>query len=287
MDINKLEQLINYNFENKSLIEEASNLSDRLITLGDSVIEHLILKTVNQELYVNSNPYFEIDTINNLINYLKSNDFLLTRADKIHLDEVIYDKKIELFKAIVGAYALDSDQYGKVYSWLNIFDSIVLNVDSNNNYARQIYLWSKRKYKEYPKVSFDGTNMNLKLNEIDNEFKSKNETIFISLNEASKIAYKYLEDNNLLLKVTDLVGYPDQEKSISQLQELYVKGFINEPIYKISLKGTNTGGVDIWKCRIMIDGIKESFSADDTSKKNAKRIVALQMLNYLIENEKK
>ena len=287
MDINKLEQLINYNFENKSLIEEASNLSERLITLGDSVIGHLILKTVNQELYVNSNPYFEIDTINNLINYLKSNDFLLTRADKIHLDEVIYDKKIELFKAIVGAYALDSDQYGKVYSWLNIFDSIVLNVDSNNNYARQIYLWSKRKYKEYPKVSFDGTNMNLKLNEIDNEFKSKNETIFISLNEASKIAYKYLEDNNLLLKVTDLVGYPDQEKSISQLQELYVKGFINEPIYKISLKGTNTGGVDIWKCRIMIDGIKESFSADDTSKKNAKRIVALQMLNYLIENEKK
>ena len=125
------------------------------------------------------------------------------------------------------------------------------------------------------------------MNEIDNEFKSKNETIFISLNEASKIAYKYLEDNNLLLKVTDLVGYPDQEKSISQLQELYVKGFINEPIYKISLKGTNTGGVDIWKCRIMIDGIKESFSADDTSKKNSKRIVALQMLNYIIENEKK
>ena len=50
MDINKLEQLINYNFENKSLIEEASNLSERLITLGDSVIGHLILKTVNQEL---------------------------------------------------------------------------------------------------------------------------------------------------------------------------------------------------------------------------------------------
>lgn len=287
MNISKLEQLINYDFKTKSLIEEASNLSDRLVSLGTSTIEHIILKTINEELYLNSNSYFDNDSINNLINYLKSDEYLLSRTVKIHLDEVIYDKKIELLKAIIGAYIIDSNEYLKLYSWLNIFDSIVLNIESDDNYAKKIYSWSKNKYKEYPNLTFDGTKVSIKLKDIDLSFESVNETKFISLNEASKKAYKYLEDNNLLLKAVDIVGYPDQDMCINQLQELYVKGYINEPIYKFSLKGTSPGGVDIWKCRIMIDGIKESFSADVTSKKNAKRIVALQMLNYLIENEKK
>ena len=84
--------------------------------------------------------------------------------------------------------------------------------------------------------------------------------------------------------MTDIVGYPDQDRCINQLQELFAKGFINEPVYKIAMKGTNNG-VDIWKCRIMIEGYKESFNAEDTSKKNAKRIVAFQMLKYIIDNE--
>ena len=96
------------------------------------------------------------------------------------------------------------------------------------------------------------------------------------------MAYDYLESNNLLLKMSDVVGYPDQDKCINQLQELYVKGFINEPVYKISMKGTTPNGIDMWKCRIMIDGLKESFSAEDTSKKNVKRVVAFQMLKYLM-----
>ena len=39
MDIIKLEEILNYNFNNKSLLEEASNLSDRLISFGDSTID--------------------------------------------------------------------------------------------------------------------------------------------------------------------------------------------------------------------------------------------------------
>ena len=77
MNISKLEQLINYDFKTKSLIEEASNLSDRLVSLGTSTIEHIILKTINEELYLNSNSYFDNDSINNLINYLKSDEYLI------------------------------------------------------------------------------------------------------------------------------------------------------------------------------------------------------------------
>ena len=282
MDTLKLEQILNYNFKNKSLLEEASNLSERLISFGSSTIDFLVSKMINEDLFLNSNPFADIELINRLSNLIKSDDYLLARADKIHLDEVIYDKKIELLKSIIAAYLLDSNDILRIESWLNIFDAIVFNLDTKDNYAKEIYLWNKRKYKELPKIIFDNNKVILKLNEIDNEFVAVGNTKFIALNEASKLAYKYLEDNNLLLKMTDIVGYPDQDKCINQLQELFVKGFINEPVYRIAMKG-NTNGIDIWKCRITIDGYKESFSAEDTSKKNAKRIVAFQMLKYIMD----
>ena len=280
MDILKLEELIDYKFNNNKLLEEASNLSDRLINFGKTSIDYIIDKNINEELYGLDN--ITEDSINNLCNYLKSDEYLLERADKIHLDTVIYDRKIDLLKAIIAAYILDSDSLSKVEIWLNIFDSIVLNLDSDNNYAKKVYSWNKIKYKKYPNITFNNKSVSIKLDEIDTEFKSDLETRFRSINEASKAAYDYLESNNLLLKMSDVVGYPDQDKCINQLQELYVKGFINEPIYKISMKGTTPNGIDMWKCRIMIDGIKESFSAEDTSKKNVKRVVAFQMLKYLM-----
>lgn len=280
MDILKLEEIIDYKFNNNKLLEEASNLSDRLINFGKTSIDYIIDKNINEELYGLDN--ITEDSINNLCNYLKSDDYLLERADKIHLDTVIYDRKIDLLKAVIAAYILDSDSLSKVEIWLNIFDSIVLNLDSDNNYAKKVYSWNKIKYKKYPNITFNNKSVSIKLDEIDTEFKSNLETRFRSINEASKTAYDYLESNNLLLKMSDVVGYPDQDKCINQLQELYVKGFINEPIYKISMKGTTPNGIDMWKCRIMIDGIKESFSAEDTSKKNVKRVVAFQMLKYLM-----
>lgn len=280
MDILKLEELIDYKFNNNKLLEEASNLSDRLINFGKTSIDYIIDKNINEELYGLDN--ITEDSINNLCNYLKSDEYLLERADKIHLDTVIYDRKIDLLKAVIAAYILDSDSLSKVEIWLNIFDSIVLNLDSDNNYAKKVYSWNKIKYKKYPNITFNNKSVNIILDEIDTEFKSNLETRFRSINEASKVAYDYLESNNLLLKMSDVVGYPDQDKCINQLQELYVKGFINEPVYKISMKGTTPNGIDMWKCRIMIDGIKESFSAEDTSKKNVKRVVAFQMLKYLM-----
>ena len=231
MDILKLEELIDYKFNNNKLLEEASNLSDRLINFGKTSIDYVIDKNINEELYGLDNITEE--SINNLCNYLKSDDYLLERADKLHLDTVIYDRKIDLLKAIIAAYILDSD----------------------NNYAKKVYSWNKIKYKKYPNITFNNKSVSIKLDEIDNEFKSDLETRFRSVNEASKVAYDYLESNNLLLKMSDVVGYPDQDKCINQLQELYVKGFINEPVYKISMKGTTPNGIDMWKCRIMIDVI--------------------------------
>ena len=82
----------------------------------------------------------------------------------------------------------------------------------------------------------------------------------------------------------DIVGDADLQNCVNQLQDLYQKGFINEPIYKITLKGSS-GGVDTWRCRVIVDGYKESFSFDDTSKKSGKRNAAYSMLKYILEQE--
>ena len=282
MDLVKLEEVLKYNFNNKNLLDEASNLSERLISFGSSIIDFCINNMINKELFDNSKSIFDNESLINIIQNIKSDEYILDRANKIHLDDFIYDNKIELFKSIIAAYYLDSNDFNKIEEWLNLFDYLVLNLNSDDNKLKDIYLWNKRKYKEYPSIKYDNAKAIIKLNEIDNEFIGNGSSKFLAANEAAKIADKYLIDNNLLLKMTDIVGYPDQDKCINQLDELFVKGFIPQPQYKISMKGTNNG-IDIWKCRITIDGIKESFSAEDTSKKNAKRIVAFQMLKYLTE----
>ena len=282
MDLVKLEEVLKYNFKNKNLLAEASNLSERLINFGSSIIDFCINNMINKELFDNSKSIFDNESLINIIQNIKSDEYILDRANKIHLDDFIYDNKIELFKSIIAAYYLDSNDFNKIEEWLNLFDYLVLNLNSDDNKLKDIYLWNKRKYKEYPSIKYDNAKAIIKLNEIDNEFIGNGSSKFLAANEAAKIADKYLIDNNLLLKMTDIVGYPDQDKCINQLDELFVKGFIPQPQYKISMKGTNNG-IDIWKCRITIDGIKESFSAEDTSKKNAKRIVAFQMLKYLTE----
>ena len=282
MDLVKLEEVLKYNFKNKNLLAEASNLSERLINFGSSIIDFCINNMINKELFDNSKSIFDNESLINIIQNIKSDEYILDRANKIHLDDFIYDNKIELFKSIIAAYYLDSNDFNKIEEWLNLFDYLVLNLNSDDNKLKDIYLWNKRKYKEYPSIKYDNAKAIIKLNEINNEFIGNGPSKFLAANEAAKIADKYLIDNNLLLKMTDIVGYPDQDKCINQLDELFVKGFIPQPQYKISMKGTNNG-IDIWKCRITIDGIKESFSAEDTSKKNAKRIVAFQMLKYLTE----
>ena len=282
MDLVKLEEVLKYNFKNKNLLDEASNLSERLINFGSSLIDFCINNMINKELFDNSKSIFDNESLINIIQNIKSDEYILDRANKIHLDDFIYDNKIELFKSIIAAYYLDSNDFIKIEEWLNLFDYLVLNLNSDDNKLKDIYLWNKRKYKEYPSIKYDNAKAIIKLNEIDNEFIGNGPSKFLAANEAAKIADEYLIDNNLLLKMTDIVGYPDQDKCINQLDELFVKGFIPQPQYKISMKGTNNG-IDIWKCRITIDGIKESYSAEDTSKKNAKRIVAFQMLKYLTE----
>jgi len=285
-----LNELIKYEFKNKNLIDEIENINNDLVLLGDSFINNYINNKINNEFVYFDNGikyYFDMDLLNNLKIKLLSNDYYNDRCIKLHLNDI--NDRIDIFKALIGGIIIDNSiiDYELIDRLLNIDDSILLNINNSNNYYKLIYEWSKNKYKELPNININCNNeynVIIKINDINEEFNGNGRSKYLALINASKNVYNYLENNHMLLKMTDIVGLPDLDKCINQLQELYVKGFINEPTYKIAMKGSNNG-IDVWKCRIVIDGVKESFSSEDTSKKNAKRNCAFEMLKYIIEEK--
>ena len=300
----EIENALNYQFNNKELINEAINLNLKLITIGESLINYYInLKLTKEFSYTNDGIqyYFSDDILNKLKSKIMNNDFYKAIITKLKLNDVIDDPTLnhEFLKAIIGALALDIDNQNEVFDYINKYfnldEYILLNIDMEKNYPNLVFEWDKKKNKEIPSyklTNFEVEGLNkcddlgdvialVSISTFDKPFIGKAYTNLMAIINAFKNAYKYLEDNDLLLKMSDIVGFPDTENCVNQLQELFLKGFINEPVYKISLKGSNSG-VDIWKCRILIDGIRESFSAEDTSKKTAKRQAAFQMINYIL-----
>ena len=286
-----LEKYINNNF-NEDLENKILSLDEYLIEVGMNYLDNYLFTKMAKEFYQDNNEsYFDLATIKDVKQKLLSNDYLAERIIKLHLDEIFNknDKYHDLFKAIIGGYVLTKDGNKFIDDLLNLDDGILLNIDNQDNYYKLVNDWSKHKYKMPININIVKENdlykAILKLNDIDNEFESSSNTKYLAMINVSKLAYKYLEDNKLLLKMKDIVGEANLENCINQLQELYIKGFINEPIYKISLKGSS-GGVDTWRCRIIVDGYKESFSFDDTSKKVVKRNAAYEMLKYILSSEK-
>ena len=283
-----IENIIGYKFKNKDMLETIA-IDDDLLAFANYIISYTVdNKIINELFYYENNilnSYFDFKYINDFINLVLSDEYLEERITKLHLNnDLPQDNQVNSFKLLIANIIKDSNDFSIIEKLLNLDEAIINRIEDKTNYGKLVFEWAKRKYVGKPVIEVKNDEIILSLEGIDKKFQCPLKTKIISILEASKEAYKYIEENNLILKMTDIVGYPDQDRCINQLQELFAKGFINEPVYKIAMKGTNNG-VDIWKCRIMIEGYKESFNAEDTSKKNAKRIVAFQMLKYIIDNE--
>ena len=81
----------------------------------------------------------------------------------------------------------------------------------------------------------------------------------------------------------DEVGEPDENRAINQLNELYQKGCIDEPIYDYEQDYDEYGG-PIWRCYCRIKGNNKT-SYWTNSKKDAKRDASYRMLCYLMNYE--
>ena len=153
-----------------------------------------------------------------------------------HLDSV----KEDLFEAIIGAVAIDC--YWDTETLEDVVDTMLdveyyLNNGFNDerNYVDLIQTWCQKKYGELPYYEFYRTDdevFDCTLNLSDElSFEGHGYSKREARMDAAQYAYEYLEDENELILPIDEVGEPNIDKAINQLQELFQKGYIEEPWY--------------------------------------------------------
>lgn len=221
--------------------------------------------------------------------------------------------KEDLFEAILGAVALDTNyNYETIQNVVEIMlrpDSIVDNGEEAD-YVRLIYEWDEAfgcipyfRYKNehyglyiprnpevievVPQGWYYLANANhsceLSIRNDLPRFKAYG----LSKNEARKIAcksaYDYLVKHDLLFTIRDEIAEPSIEMAINQLEILARRGYFSIPKYEYT-ELHDEGGNPIWHVECHIDEMDATFYTESSSKKQAKKKVALEMLQYVLDN---
>lgn len=232
-------------------------------------------------------------------------------------NELQYSKSVmeDLFEAIIGAIALDSNWDLKEIQ--NVVESMLdLENDSedNENYVNKLQEWSLKRYGILPDIQLgkldryespdqfchvsneiiapwqhyeiiriaDVKKCVIILEEINYKFIGYGYSNSEARSTASKIAYEYLEKNDLLLSIKDEIDEPNADDAISQLEILARRGYFSIPTYDFK-QTYDKDGNPIWNCVCNINEIEKSFSKKSSSKKDAKKKSAYEMLKYILE----
>lgn len=348
-DLTFIQDQIGYNFQNTDLLQQAfvrrsyskeygGEDNEVLEFIGDKVLDLIVIKLLTEKYgcfisdYEDFNPNEESNefscskneaeltelkkklvqkkTLADRINDLDLTDYLIMgNGDTQNNINQEISVKEDLFEAIIGAVALDSDWNMETMQdivQIMLDPDSYLKDDTEDNYVELIQEWTLKRYGVIPwyhfeKASqaiwysrpFDGISSTyngnpelkhtclLKLGELDKIFRS----FGTSKNEARKavcaLAYKELERNNMLLSIRDEIPNPNINDAISQLEILARRGYFSIPFYEFEQE-YDTNGNPIWKCTCHITGITTNFCAKSSSKKYAKKQAAYQMLKFTL-----
>ena len=98
---------------------------------------------------------------------------------------------------------------------------------------------------------------------------------------ACKLAYEYLEKNDMLFTIRDEIEEPSRDMAINQLEILARRGYFSIPTYNF-FEEYDKNGNPIWKCECHIDEEEYYFDEISSSKKDAKKGAAFSMLLYVL-----
>lgn len=224
--------------------------------------------------------------------------------------------KEDLFEAIVGAVALDC---GWNFSALtSVVEAMLVpddffQDDTDTNYVRLIQEWEMRKngviplywfkeqsytsswylkeattiYQSFP-LGADYSKLNhrcnLKLLDSLPIFCGFGSSKREARMNVCKLAYEYLEKHDLLFSIRDEIENPNKDDAINQLQILARRGYFSIPTYVFE-QSYDKDGNSIWKSECHIAEYDTSFWAKSTSKKDAKKTAAFEMLKYVLDEE--
>lgn len=197
--------------------------------------------------------------------------------------------KEDLFEAIVGAVAIDSDWNVSV---LNKVVNIMLDIDglldaseviNELNYVSMLNEWCQKNINgqlpEYTFAEYDGEfKCVVHLPDTENYFEGVGTSHKKARMDAAKKAYSDLKISDKTVRsLIDKVGEPELDRAINQLQELDQKKYIAKAVYRGDDEGYDANGAKIWRCECFVEGYGSS-SVVCSSLKAGKKKVAYEML---------
>lgn len=323
--------LLQQAFTEKSLgIEQKVPYNDVLKQVGDSVIKTLVMKMASEGLnfqmsdetiYNIFNDYNEVKEIISRMGFNSIEQFIEEQFTKRYASDDVLSKSIEektfenlilmskgdainnvnqqtnikvnLFKSIIGAIAVDSewnfDVIEEVFDNLLDQNTIMQYINPKLDEVTMFHKWYFKEFKEAPVYEFiEKENNNfeciLKFNFNGKELVFKAEgSKKLAKQLCCKVVIKYLEKNNYLSKNNEIAKVIDKlnpDTAINKLQMLFQKGLIPEPVYEFNTSYDENGN-PVWECALQL-GIK-IISTDQTFqfeikkhsvKKEAKKDVA-------------
>ena len=240
-------------------------------------------------------------------------EYLSTRAAELGLDKYILygsgeeateSSREDMIEALIGAVAADSD-----WDWpcLETVVDKLLTVQLSNtdsilepSYYDIFNAWHQKHFGKMPEyevdrsVSAKGGNreacysctLRYFVPENDKGIRTsqrvdiKRETRSQAREMAAELAYRFVVIHGLWMQLSDAGITPDLENSINQLQELYQKKYIEQPVYEFEER--TPAGLDQWYCTCRCSGIEGWGHA--SGKTQAKKKAAFMVLVRLMKS---
>ena len=217
--------------------------------------------------------------------------------------------KEDLFEAILGAIALDSNwNIDALQDSMNVMlNPSAIMFDEDMNYVEEIQAWSSANSGSIPLHCFYETSMQvtwympkhrmciygtaeqdthfgceMQIPRIDIHFVGYGCSKSSARMEASRLAYEYLEKNDMLFSIKDEIENPNYNDSIGQLEILARRGYFAIPKYDFK-EIHDKDGNPIWNCKCYIKEKDVVTRGSSSSKKDAKKQAAFEMLQYVLE----
>ena len=343
----EVESQIGYKFKNRLLLQQAftrksytaethdGENNEVLEFIGDKVLDLIIVKVLT-EYYGEVGEDHEYECkysegkLTEFKKHLVESKMLAERIDEMGFaDYLILGKgdrknsvqnethvKEDLFEAILGAVALDSEwdleaMQDAVEIMLHLDHYLENGFDTDQDYVSIIQRWKQKTTGELPFYTFYNSkheyHCNMRLLQVGTrrrmesgegdivcELRIDGGSPFVGFGyskslarmAAAELAYDYLDEQGLLRTMEDEIDEPTLERAVSQLQGLAQKGYFSFPLYEFEEDHDNNGN-PVWTCECSIEEYEDAYLNDQktSSKKEAKRIAAYEMLLSILNHE--
>ena len=297
--------------------ENGGNNNEVLEFIGDKVLDFAVVYFLSNHFGKISNNGYDSKRDEGYLTELKSalvsTNSLATVADVFHLTQYLIlgksdinnkrtpkSVKEDLVEAIIGAIALDSKwnliQTFDVVNHLLDIDMILGKESGPTNYVGELQNYLAKQGVDEPVYAYQGQGNLWTCFGSVKAYRAEMFGIGSTKKEARQAVAKELLDyvkkcdynekqNN---EFYDVIGEPDENNALQQINQLVQLGLISKPRYDFYCEYDEDGN-PIWTCECRIKEITKYFfhntEKNSNSKKTAQRSAAFGLLEYLVGND--